>query len=74
MRKQTESASDRVLSESQTMDVCDAEDDPAYRISSLAVDTGIEDLAIEHDHYLYWTPKRNPRLRSPLQREEKERE
>ncbi|HIJ06506.1 MAG: Uncharacterized protein XE11_2101 [Methanomicrobiales archaeon 53_19] len=74
MRKQTESTSDKDLSESRTMDVCDAEDDPAYGISSLAVDTGIEDLAIEHDHYLYGTPKQNPRLRSPLQREDKEQE
>ncbi|MGH2598274.1 MAG: hypothetical protein ACRDJ9_02690, partial [Dehalococcoidia bacterium] len=24
----------------------------------LAVDTGIEDLAEQHDHYLYGTPKR----------------
>jgi hypothetical protein len=58
MRKQTKLTSDRGLSESRTMDVCDAEEDPAYGISSLAVDTGIEDLAIEHDHYLYGTPKR----------------
>jgi len=56
--KKTESAGDRVLSETRTMDVCDGAADPAYRISSLAVDTGIEDLAIEHDPYLYGTPKR----------------
>jgi len=37
---------------------CAGEEDPAYRISSLAVDTGIEDLSIEHDHYLYGIPKR----------------
>ena len=58
MRKQTGSISNRVLPESSTMEVCDGEEDPAYRISSLAVDTGIEDLAIEHDHYLYGIPKR----------------
>ncbi len=33
--------------------------DPAYDIASLAVHTGIPDLASEHDHYLYGTPKRN---------------
>lgn len=32
--------------------------DPAYSLSSWAVDTGIEDLAQEHDHYLYGTPKK----------------
>ncbi len=32
--------------------------DPAYNIASLAVDTGIPDLAHEHDHYLYGTDKR----------------
>ncbi|WP_346865094.1 hypothetical protein [Methanocalculus sp. MSAO_Arc2] len=72
MRKHTRSTSDRVLSESGTMDVCDAEDDPAYRISSLAVDTGIEDLAVEHDHYLYGTPKRDQVVKTPLQREDTE--
>ena len=34
------------------------ERDPAYNIASLAVDTGISDLACEHDHYLYGTEKR----------------
>ena len=34
------------------------EDDPSYDISSLAVETGICNLAEEHDHYLYGTPKR----------------
>lgn len=34
------------------------ERDPAYNIASLAVDTGIPDLACEHDHYLYGTDKR----------------
>ena len=34
------------------------EDDPSYDISSLAVETGISNLAEEHDHYLYGTPKR----------------
>ena len=32
--------------------------DPAFNIVSLAVDTGIPDLAHEHDHYLYGTDKR----------------
>jgi hypothetical protein len=34
------------------------EDDPAYDLSSLAVKTGIADLASEHDHYLYGVSKR----------------
>jgi predicted DNA-binding antitoxin AbrB/MazE fold protein len=34
------------------------ERDPAYDFSDLAVETGIPDLASEHDHYLYGTPKR----------------
>ena len=34
------------------------ENDPAFNLSSLAVKTGIPDLATEHDHYLYGTPKR----------------
>ncbi len=28
-------------------------------IEACQVDTGIEDLASEHDHYLYGTPKKN---------------
>jgi len=31
--------------------------DPAFDIASLAVDTHICDLAAEHDHYLYGSPK-----------------
>lgn len=34
------------------------EDDPALNISSLAVRTGIDDLATEHDHYLYGISKK----------------
>jgi len=34
-------------------EIDDVELDPAYNISSLAVDTGIPDLASNHDHYLY---------------------
>lgn len=37
----------------------EVDDDPAFDIASLAVETGIPDLAKEHDHYLYGTPKRN---------------
>lgn len=36
----------------------DVERDPAFDLSDLAVHTGIPDLAHEHDHYLYGTPKR----------------
>lgn len=35
-----------------------AESDAAFDLASLAVKTGIPDLAAEHDHYLYGTPKR----------------
>ncbi|MCL4705402.1 antitoxin family protein [bacterium] len=37
----------------------EVEDDPAFDIASLAVKTGIPDLAKERDHYLYGTPKRS---------------
>jgi hypothetical protein len=37
----------------------DVDADPAYDIASLAVDTHISDLAAEHDHYLYGSPKRD---------------
>jgi len=36
-----------------------AEFDSAFDLGSLAVKTGITDLASEHDHYLAGTPKRN---------------
>ncbi|QTA93246.1 hypothetical protein [Desulfonema magnum] len=37
-----------------------AHDDPwdSLDIEEIAVDTGIEDFAENHDHYLYGTPKR----------------
>lgn len=34
------------------------EDDPLFNLSSLAIKTGIKDLASEHDYYLYGKPKR----------------
>jgi len=34
------------------------ESDAAFDLASLAVKTGIADLATEHDYYLYGTPKR----------------
>ncbi len=34
------------------------EKDPLFHISRLAVETGVRDLAAQHDHYLYGTPKR----------------
>ena len=36
----------------------EAEQDPLLFIADHAVDTGIPDLAEEHDHYIYGTPKR----------------
>jgi predicted DNA-binding antitoxin AbrB/MazE fold protein len=46
------------LKEGQAVDLLikklpDVENDPAFDIASLAVETGIPDLAAEHDHYLY---------------------
>ena len=38
--------------------VSDIENDPAFNLSSLAVETNISDLATEHDHHLYGTPRR----------------
>lgn len=38
--------------------ISDIENDPAFDLSSLAMKTNISDLATEHDHYLYGTPKR----------------
>ena len=35
----------------------DAELDPIWRMGELAVDTGIPDLAVNIDHYLYGHPK-----------------
>lgn len=54
------------LKEGQAVDLFikelpDVENDPAFDIASLAVETGIPDLATEHDHYLYGAPKRGKR-------------
>lgn len=38
--------------------ISDIENDPAFDLSSLAAETNILDLATEHDHYLYGTPRR----------------
>ena len=35
-----------------------AETDPADGLADEAVDMGVEDLAAQHDHYIYNTPKR----------------
>jgi hypothetical protein len=37
--------------------VCVAADDPVYRLGELAAPTGIADLAVNVDHYLYGHPK-----------------
>ncbi len=37
----------------------DGYDDLLAWIDGLAVDTGIEDLAHQHDHYIHGTPKRS---------------
>jgi hypothetical protein len=38
--------------------------DPFDTIGDDAVDTGITDMSVEHDHYIYGTPKRNQRKES----------
>ena len=55
-----------VLREGQIVQLTIADDDsvvndPAFNISALSVETGVTDLASEHDHYLYGTPKRSER-------------
>jgi hypothetical protein len=35
-----------------------SDEDPALGIAEEAVHTGIPDLAKQHDHYIYGTPKR----------------
>ena len=37
--------------------VADADLDPVWRMAELARDTGIPDLAVNADHYLYGHPK-----------------
>ncbi len=37
--------------------VAQEESDPVFRMGDLAVDTGIPDLAVNIDHYLYGHPK-----------------
>jgi hypothetical protein len=39
--------------------VVDDEDTLGKLIDACAVDTGIPDLALEHDHYIYGTPKKH---------------
>lgn len=43
--------------ESQKPQVDTSELDPVWRMGELAVDTGIPDLAVNIDHYLYGHPK-----------------
>lgn len=40
----------------------EVESDSAFDLASLAVKTGIPDLATEHDYYLYGTPKRESKI------------
>jgi hypothetical protein len=41
----------------QPKKIDDSELDPIFRMGELAVDTGIPDLAVNIDHYLYGHPK-----------------
>ncbi len=47
----------RVEAEPPAATNSDAESDPLWRMGELAVDTGIPDLAVNIDHYLYGHPK-----------------
>lgn len=42
----------------KTEQIDSVESDSAFDLASLAVKTDVPDLATEHDHYLYGTPKR----------------
>jgi hypothetical protein len=50
--------------------VDEPEEHPLTWIAKHAINTGITDLADEHDHYIYGTPKRRstPKKRSPRKR------
>ena len=45
------------VQESKKAVVADADLDPIWRMAELATDTGIPDLAVNLDHYLYGHPK-----------------
>jgi len=45
------------VQESKKAVVADADLDPIWRMTELATDTGIPDLAVNLDHYLYGHPK-----------------
>ncbi|MFH0967799.1 MAG: hypothetical protein V1862_08975, partial [Methanobacteriota archaeon] len=47
-----------IIINSETGEEQDVQQDPAFDIASLAVDTNIPDLSTEHDHYLYGVTKR----------------
>jgi hypothetical protein len=47
----------RVKIEPVTSTVAESATDPIYRIYELAAPTGIPDLSINLDHYLYGSPK-----------------
>ena len=48
---------DKIIASMEPLHGNDLKKDPAYNLSRWAVDTGIEDLAQEHNHYLYGIPK-----------------
>ena len=43
--------------ENETAGIDKSQLDPVFRMGELAVDTGIPDLAVNIDHYLYGHPK-----------------
>ena len=59
-RTSTGSSNQPIDTEEQTEVLDRASDDLSLEtlIHEFQVDTGIEDLAAQHDHYLYGTPKR----------------
>ncbi|NOQ36131.1 MAG: hypothetical protein GQ569_09590 [Methylococcaceae bacterium] len=48
---------DKSLQNSEILETDDSWDN--LNIEEIAIETGIEDLAENHDHYLYGTPKRS---------------
>ena len=46
-----------IVEKDRSEDATIADDDPLLNMSSLAIDMGIPDLAVNIDHYLYGHPK-----------------
>lgn len=58
LNKEAESVDSEIIKESQKPGNDDAWSEFLENIDEYAVETGIKDLAENHDHYLYGVPKR----------------